>query len=102
MGVLAANHDTVLRYVDQEVAGFDDLWRFTVGGGAATQLSADAGLQFLNAEGLGDVVVGTCVEGFNFHQVLIADGENDDGNLRDGADLAAQLNAVHLRHGDVG
>jgi hypothetical protein len=59
-------------------------------------------LQLLNAEGLRNVVVGACIERFNFHQVLIADGENDNGNLRDGADFAAQLHAIHLRHGDVG
>ena len=102
VGVLSANDDAMLRNVDEEVAGFDDLRGFCTGCAAAAQLRANAGLQLLDAEGLGDVVVGACVERFDFHQVLIADGQNDDGNLRDGANLAAELNSVHLRHGDIG
>src|SRR5258707_2398034 len=35
MRVLSANDDAVLRYVDQEVAGFDDLWRFIISCSAA-------------------------------------------------------------------
>ena len=48
--------------VDDEVAGLDG--RGGALGGAA-QVGADAGQQFLNAEGLGDVVVGAGVERFD-------------------------------------
>src|SRR5580692_10257144 len=102
MNILAANDDAMLWQVDQEVPGFNDLWSVVAGGGVAAQLRADAGLKLLNAERLGDVVIGACVERFHFYEVLVADRKNDDRNLRNGANLAAQFNAVHLWHGDIG
>src|SRR5271168_1326857 len=81
VGVLAAYYDTMLRNIDKEVARVDDLRTLRAGDRAAAQLCADAGLQLLNAEGLGDVVVGACVEGFHLHEVLVADREDNDGNL---------------------
>ena len=90
MNVLATNDNAMLRHVDQEVAGCDDLCRLIAGCGAAAQLSTNAGLKFLHVERLGDVVVGTRIERVNLHLILVADRKNDDGNLRNSANLAAQ------------
>src|SRR5207302_8869361 len=76
MRLLAANNDAVLGDVDQEVAGVK-LWSLSIGYRAAAELSPNASLQLLNAEGLRNVVVGACIKRFDFHQVLIADGEHD-------------------------
>src|ERR1700729_1814822 len=102
MRVLAANCDTMLRYVDEEVAGLNDLWSVSLSGCTAAQLGADASLQLLNTERLGDVVVSARIECFDLHQILITDRKDNDGDLGDGANLAAEFNAVHLRHRDVG
>ena len=102
VGFLAADEDFVLRNVDDEVAHGDDLLGLGGGGGAAAELGADAGLQFLDAEGLGDVVVGAGVERGYFDGFLIANGEDDDGRCAGGADLVAELDAAHLVHGEVG
>ena len=100
--VLATNGDAMLRYVDDKVAGPDDLRGCSAGRGPAAQLRADAGLELLDTEGLGDVVVGAGIERLYLHEVLVADGKDNDGDLRNSSDLAAQFNAAHLRHGEVG
>ena len=66
------------------------------------EVGADAGQELGHAEGLGDVVVGAFVEGGDFHGLLLADGEDDDGGFGDAADGAGEFDAAHLGHGEVG
>ena len=86
---LAANENFVLGNVDDEVAHGDDLLGLGCGRGATAKLGADAGLQLLDAEGLGDIVVGSGVERGYFDGLLIADGEDDDGRGASRTDLVA-------------
>jgi hypothetical protein len=58
--------------VHHEVAGLN-CGRGALGG--AAQVGADPGQQLLDAEGLGDVVVGAGVEGFHLGALVVADGE---------------------------
>ena len=83
----AEHGDAVVGDVDDEVAGLDGR-----GGalGSAAQMGADAGQQLLNAEGLGDVVVGAGVEGLNLGALVVADGENQDREWRNEARMARQ------------
>jgi hypothetical protein len=74
VNILAANRDTVLRHVDVEVAQVEDLWGLGGCGGLAAKLGADAGLKFLDAERLGDEVVGAGVEGLNLLTILSLSG----------------------------
>jgi len=79
--------------VDAEVADLDHRVEFIVGGDAA-EVGAHARQQFVHAEGLGDIVVGAGVEGFNFLPLLVAHRQNNNWNLRDGANAATELDAV--------
>jgi hypothetical protein len=98
----AADGDAVVGDVDGEVADVDGLGGGGIEGSLAAELGADAGLELLDVEGLGDVVVGAGVEGGDLGSLLLADGEDEDGSGGDGADLAAELDAAHLGHGEVG
>src|SRR5215471_19972052 len=72
MDLLPANGDTVLRNVDGEVAECHNRLFICRGCGGAAELRADAGLQLLNREWLGDVVIRSRVQGLNLHTVLIS------------------------------
>ncbi len=85
--------------VDDEVAGFDD--GDDAFGGAA-EMGTDAGEKFLDAEGLGDVVVGAGVEGLDFALLVLSNGEDDDRSLMAAADGAADFDAAHVGHHEVG
>jgi hypothetical protein len=102
VGFLAADEDFVLGNVDDEVSYGDDLLGLGCGCGAAAELGADAGLQLLDAERLGNVIVGAGVEGGYFDGLLIADGEDDDWGGARGADLVAEFDAAHLVHREIG
>jgi hypothetical protein len=65
-------------------------------------VGADAGEQFLDAEGLGDVVVGASVEGLDLALLVLANRQNDDRSLMTGADGAADFDAAHFGHHEVG
>jgi len=85
--------------VDEEVSGLNGA------GGAlrgAAEVGADAGEEFVVAEGLGDVVVGASVEGFDLGALVVADGEYEDGGGGGGADGAADVDAGHGGHHEVG
>lgn len=86
-------------HIDDEVARFDG------GGGAfrrAAEVGAHAGHEFLDAEGLGHVVVGAGVEGFDLGALVIAYGEHDDRGGGLSTDSAAYLDAAHTRHHEIG
>ena len=87
--VLAANHDAMLWNVDQEIADSDDRLRLAGGSDATTQLCANAGQQLLNAKRFGDVVVRARVQRLDLHSIMVADGQNKNRYLRDGANLTA-------------
>ena len=65
----AEHGDTVVGNVDDEVAGLDGRGRAL---GSTPQMSAHARQQFLNAEGLCDVVVGAGIERFNLGTLVLA------------------------------
>ncbi len=85
--------------IHHEVAGLDGR-RGPLRG--AAQMGADAGQQFLNAEGLGDVVVGAGVEGLDLGALVVAHGEDQHRSGELSADGAADLDAAHAGHHQVG
>ncbi len=97
----AADADGAGGGVDVEVADGELGGRGLFAGDLA-EVGADAGEELGHAEGLGDVVVGAFVECGDFHGLLLADGEDDDGGFGEAADGAGELDAVHLGHGEVG
>src|ERR1700722_6875608 len=87
--VLTADYDAMLSYIDDEVAESDNRLHLAGGSDASTQLCADAGQQLLNAERLGDIVIRTSVQRLNLHTIMVADGQNKNGNLGDDTNLTA-------------
>src|SRR5262249_8266997 len=63
--------------------------------------SPDAGQQFVNAEWLGDVVVGAGVQRVDLVVAVRATGEHHDGYRSPGAQRADDLYAVHVRQAEV-
>src|SRR5262245_37334136 len=68
----------------------------------APERGPDAREQFVDAERLGHVIVGARIEGLDLRPFLAFDGEHDNRHGRHGADPAAQLDAVHPRHVQIG
>jgi hypothetical protein len=101
MDVGVANTDETGGGVDVEIADGEGSWGWFVLRGFA-EVGADASEELWHAEGLGDVVVCAFVESGDLHGLLLADGEDDDGNFGDAADGAGELDAAHLGHGEVG
>ncbi len=58
--------------------------------------------QFIHPERLGDVVVRPGVERLNFYLLFAPDGQHDDGQLRNDTQTPAELQAVRIRHGEIG
>jgi hypothetical protein len=58
-------------------------------------VSTNAGEEFLNAEGLGDVVIRTGIEGFDLGALVVADGEDDDGRGEADTNGAGDFDAGH-------
>lgn len=72
------------------------------GKAAAADGGLDARDEFADGEGLGDVVIGTGFEGFDFVVDCVADGEHEDGEGGGhAADDAAGGEASHAGHVDV-
>ena len=67
----------------------------------AAQRHAQAGQQLVHGKGLGQVVVRAGVQRVDLVGVLAAGRDDDDGQLRPGADLADDLHAVHVRQAQV-
>ncbi len=65
-------------------------------------MGADAGEQFLDAEGLGHVIVCAGVERLDLGPLVFANREDDDGGGGTGADGAADLDTAHPGHHQVG
>src|ERR1019366_5082225 len=65
-------------------------------------MSAHAGEEFLDAEWLGDVVIRTSIESFDFGAFVVANGEDDDGRRKADTYGAGDLDARHTRHHEVG
>ena len=87
--------------IDLEIARFD--WpEFRLFRARAAEIGADARQEFLHAERLGDVIVGARIQRLNLSPLLTAHREHDDGNLRLRPQMAAQFQAVHVGHGQVG
>lgn len=66
--------------VDLKVAKADLRFEYLFCALRAPQQDADAGQQFGDAEGFGEVVVGAGIEGFNLDAFFGAGGEHQDGN----------------------
>ena len=67
----------------------------------AAEHRLDAGHQLAGVEGLGHIVIGAQLQADDLVHVVGAGGEDDDGDVARLAQLAADLEAVHLRHHDV-
>src|SRR6266550_6067900 len=66
-----------------------------------TEDCLDPSRQLAGRERLRNVIVGAELEASDAVRLLVAGGEHDDRNLRAGADLAADLEAVHAGQADV-
>ena len=91
--------------IDHQIVGNEG--RDGVAGAGATQGSADAGHQFLDAEGLDDVIIGAGVERLDLVAFGVAHGEHDDGNVAGGPNFAASIEAgdagqIHVENDQVG
>ena len=85
-------HGVELERPDDDPAG-------GVGGraGRVTERHAQAGVEFLHAEGLGDVVVGATLQRRHLLALLVAPGEDDDGRRRIPPHAADDREAIHVR-----
>ena len=66
------------------------------------QVRANAREQLVGAERLGHVVVGARVERLDLCAFLAFDRQDDDRHVRLRANAPAQLDAVHVRHVEIG
>ena len=96
----AGDADGVRGGIDDKIADLDGAVAGALG--SAAEMSTDAGKEFLDVEGLGDVVVGSGIEGFDLGVFLIADGEDDDRGTILAANGAAEIDAGHAGHHEVG
>ncbi len=64
-------------------------------GEAAALDDGEACEEFSGAEGFGDVVVSACFEGFDLEGFLVADGEDEDGDLAPFAETFEDGETVH-------
>ena len=86
--------------IDEKIA---DLDRSIAGAlRSAAEMGADAREELLDAEGLGDVVVGAGVEGFHLGVLLIAHGKDEDRGAGFAANGATKIDAGHAGHHEVG
>src|SRR6185503_16465475 len=71
---LAQHLDAVCRCIDNEIAGRD---RGCSSLRRAAKMGANTGQQFLDVEGLCNVVVGTAVERLDFRSFMVANREDE-------------------------
>ncbi len=100
MNGTAGDGDGVGTGIDEKVANFNGAIAGTLG--RTAKMGAHAGEELLNAERLGDVVVGAGIEGLHFGVLLIAHGEDEDGCAGFAANRAGEINAGHAGHHQVG
>ena len=99
--LLALDGEGLPFLVEGDAAELYDVVAGLLGGGAA-QEGLDAGLQLLNGEGLGDVVVTTDGEPLDKVFLQVLGGQEDDGDfLVQLADLLGQRETVHQGHHHV-
>jgi hypothetical protein len=96
----ASDGNAVRGWIDEKVAHLNGA--VTDALRCASQMGADAGEEFLDVEGFGDVIIGAGVESFDLGVFLVANRENQDGNGGLSADGAAEFNAGHAGHHQVG
>src|SRR5580704_6912860 len=77
------NADQVSVGIDDEIASLEGSSRAFR---RAAQVGAHSGQQFLDAEGLGDVVVSAGVQCLDLGALMVTDGENQDGSAGARAD----------------
>src|SRR5262245_47351120 len=94
--LVVATHDAMAAVVDRQVAHLDALDFRRFGLQDAAQRDANAGQQFLRAERLGHIVVGTDVERRHLVRLAAARRQNDDRHLRMLADPAAYLDTFQI------
>ena len=69
---------------------------------SAAQMRPHPRQQLLNAEWLGDVVVGAGIERFHLRPLVLANRQNQHRRRATRADGAADIDAAHARHHQVG
>ena len=105
IGVAARDINAVLIVVDGQLSGGEHTG---IGdGGCAFRRpgvadgGADARKQLLRAEGLGQIIVRACVEGFDLVALVAAGGDDQNGDLRPFPDVSQDRHAVHIRQAEV-
>ena len=78
-----------------------DLQRGLAGRCGAAGGGADAGQELVDAEGFGDVVVGSGVQGFDLVGAAAAAGQHDDRGGGPAAQAVDDLDAVHVGQAEV-
>ena len=66
------------------------------------QLRTDTGKQLGHAEGFGQVVIRSFVQGLYLHRIAVAYTQHNDGRLCGAPNGTCQLKAIHLRHRQIG
>ena len=66
-----------------------------------TQGYPQSGQQFVDGEGLGQVIVRTSIQRGNFVTVIRAGRYHDDGHIAPGADLFDDVDTVHVRQAKI-
>ena len=96
--LLAAGDHPAFVEIDFE-AGNGYFVRCLVSGEArAAEGGPNAGEEFVEAERLGEVIIGAGIESFNFVSLRIANRDDDDGNIPARAHGAAGFNSPHAGH----
>src|SRR5262245_20735791 len=94
---LAAHFDDTTYQIDGQIAKFEDRM-LALYVELVPQRRPDAGEQFLHAERLGHVIVGSLIERLDLGRLIAPTGQYDDRQVcSPGADLAQQLEALHVR-----
>ena len=95
---VAGDDDLTGAKIDLDVVEKDMLRSGIRGKRRTAQRGANARQQLGHAEGLGDEIVGSGIEGTHLILLAVANGQHDDGDFRGGPELAAHLQAAHTGH----
>src|SRR3974377_2295825 len=99
MNFLAPHGYAPLFEVDRKILGMKRRERFS--GRMSSERGSNPRKQFLDAKGLGDIVVSAGVEGNDLVTLRAANGEDNDRGVRGAPNFAASLDAAHAWKIDV-
>ena len=76
---------------------------FSIGfGGDTSKVCANSSQEFIHAERFGHVVVRAGIERFDFLLLFVANGQDNNRHLGNGAHVTTELNPIDSRHREIG